>query len=289
MAEEAVAEGTDVATEPLCSDEGLIRVLGHRGFGWNSEENPYPENTVLSALAALEAGAVGSEIDVTKTADDVVVLAHENALHFKNIHGRSKTDCAGHITKSLWADIEHCQALSYMEDGFEEPLNRIEELFAAAPDALFVIDVKNDQIDKEPWLTVYRIYLAALESGTTDNLVLMLYEAETIRFALSLGLKSCLKIHFREDRTDEEIAQEVAASGAWGLCAYSKLLTKELLQEHHLRGLEVSTYYLGVNISDASFDKNLANWLSWGLHSIVTDRIGRARYLMDQAACGHFP
>jgi glycerophosphoryl diester phosphodiesterase len=269
----------------LCAETTLPLILGHRGLAWNSADNPYPENTVLSALAALEAGADGAEIDLTKTADDVVVLAHENALHFESQEGLPKTSCDGRITKSTWEEIEDCLAYSYMEDGFEEPLSRLEDLLSAAPDTLFVLDVKNDQIDLEPWLTVWEIYQRAVAAQVEENIVLMLYEPETIRFALALGMRSCLKIHFREERSDEMIAEEVLASGAWGLCAYSKLLTPTLLEEHHARGLEVSTYYLGSNISDETYDAKLADWAEWGVHSVITDRVDRGAQLMSAESC----
>ncbi|MGI5165052.1 glycerophosphodiester phosphodiesterase [Spirillospora sp. CA-253888] len=56
-------------------------VIGHRGSG--SGEVPLPdggtaaENTLPSMLAALEAGASWIEIDVTRTADDDLVLRHD--------------------------------------------------------------------------------------------------------------------------------------------------------------------------------------------------------------------
>lgn len=73
------------------------RLLGHRGVAWNHVGNPYPENTMLSAVAALSMGADGVEIDVTKTKDGVVVLAHENSLSYE-VDGITKTSCTGKIT-----------------------------------------------------------------------------------------------------------------------------------------------------------------------------------------------
>lgn len=57
--------------------EALSRgaVIGHRGYPLRS-----PENTVASFIAAMEAGADIVEMDVWKTADDVVVVIHDDVV-----------------------------------------------------------------------------------------------------------------------------------------------------------------------------------------------------------------
>ncbi|GAA3981441.1 hypothetical protein GCM10023085_74680 [Actinomadura viridis] len=57
-------------------------VIGHRGFGSGELTAPgrtgtLAENTVPSLMAALDAGASWVEIDVTRTADDALVLRHD--------------------------------------------------------------------------------------------------------------------------------------------------------------------------------------------------------------------
>jgi glycerophosphoryl diester phosphodiesterase len=54
-------------------------IVGHRGLG-NGTINGHAENTVASLLAAAEI-ARWVEIDVRRTADDVLVLGHQPALH----------------------------------------------------------------------------------------------------------------------------------------------------------------------------------------------------------------
>lgn len=57
-------------------------VIGHRGYGSGDltppgAETPVAENTLPSVLAAVEAGASWIEIDVTRSADDDLVLRHD--------------------------------------------------------------------------------------------------------------------------------------------------------------------------------------------------------------------
>ena len=58
------------AAQADCVDGRPINV-GHRGAGNSSAENPYPENTIPSLLAAAEQGATMVEIDVQISADGV--------------------------------------------------------------------------------------------------------------------------------------------------------------------------------------------------------------------------
>ena len=54
-------------------------LIGHRGLG-KGTVGDLLENTVDSMLAALDAGADALEVDVARTADDVLVVSHDPAL-----------------------------------------------------------------------------------------------------------------------------------------------------------------------------------------------------------------
>jgi glycerophosphoryl diester phosphodiesterase len=53
----------------------VTRVIGHRGAS-----STHAENTIAAFVAAAEAGADGVELDVRRTADDVLVVHHDAAL-----------------------------------------------------------------------------------------------------------------------------------------------------------------------------------------------------------------
>lgn len=50
-------------------------IFGHRGFC-----HLYPENTILSHLKAIDAGAMGIETDLRITSDDEIILMHDTTL-----------------------------------------------------------------------------------------------------------------------------------------------------------------------------------------------------------------
>lgn len=58
--------------------EGRPVVIGHRGLG-SGEVHGHLENTLGSFLAAVEAGVDWVEVDVRRTADDTLVIAHDPA------------------------------------------------------------------------------------------------------------------------------------------------------------------------------------------------------------------
>jgi glycerophosphoryl diester phosphodiesterase len=59
--------------KPLKFEKPLI--MGHRGF-----QTHYPENTMVSFLAAVEAGAQFVELDVTLTSDHQVAVIHDDTV-----------------------------------------------------------------------------------------------------------------------------------------------------------------------------------------------------------------
>lgn len=64
-----------MAYRPLASEAGFVHVCGHRGHSVGA-----PENTIPALSAAARLGASVCEIDVVLTADDEVVLLHDEIL-----------------------------------------------------------------------------------------------------------------------------------------------------------------------------------------------------------------
>ncbi|MUL39717.1 glycerophosphodiester phosphodiesterase [Streptomonospora sp. PA3] len=94
-------------------------VIGHRGSGRGTESG-FRENSAESYLAAVGAGARWIEIDVRRTADDVLVIHHDAAL----ADGRPIVDVSADVCR-------------------REGLLTLEEAFAAVPAVVGVdVDVK---------------------------------------------------------------------------------------------------------------------------------------------------
>ncbi|MFD0804201.1 glycerophosphodiester phosphodiesterase, partial [Streptomonospora algeriensis] len=94
-------------------------IIGHRGSGRGTASG-YRENSAESYLAAVGAGAQWIEIDVRRTADDALVIHHDEALP----DGRPIVDLSAEVCR-------------------EAGLLRLDEAFAAIPAGVGVdVDVK---------------------------------------------------------------------------------------------------------------------------------------------------
>jgi glycerophosphoryl diester phosphodiesterase len=108
--------------------EALSRkaVVGHRGF-----PRRRPENTIASFVAAVEAGADIIEMDVWKTADDVVVVIHDGAV--------TTPDGVLKVKEARWRELS-----GYRVDG--EPIPTLEgALQAVAGRAGVFVEVKDPE------------------------------------------------------------------------------------------------------------------------------------------------
>jgi glycerophosphoryl diester phosphodiesterase len=254
---------------------GIPLVIGHRGLAWNDDDNPFPENTIMSVEAALKVGAQAVEIDVLKTLDGVIVLYHEAKLDYNNT-GIPKTDCTGSVVDKTWEEIRDCNVNSYATDGFTSPLDRLEWLMEVPGLGLIILDVKNDFLKHESLLTIDRIMAILEEYDSAHRVVLMLYEPETIQYASGWDLRSCLKKHHSGGLSPVEIADLVEAAGGWCLFANDDLLTEPLLFELQSRALQAMTYFLGQNISDKVFYNRLDQYAEWEVYGFITDRVADA-------------
>ena len=252
------------------------QILGHRGMAWNHVDNPYPENSVLSAAAAIAAGAAGVEIDVSKTVDHVIVLAHDNKLSTRGPGRVPKTDCRGLITESTWAELESCHSQSSMPGGFVEPLGRLEDLLVLSGLEFLVLDVKNDRSQCEIEQTIDAIATALRAAGARDRTVLMLYTQTGIDLAHAHGLRACIKRHLRRDLTDPEIVDVTAATGAWGQCSSSSIVTRTLMDG--LRGHDQAqvTYWLGHDQSPEHIRTRIQRFTDLQVYGVITDVVAGA-------------
>ena len=64
---------------------GRIRIAAHRGF-WDCEATQRTENSIASLKSAQDNGCWGSEFDIHITADDSIVVHHDQHIEGQDIH-----------------------------------------------------------------------------------------------------------------------------------------------------------------------------------------------------------
>jgi glycerophosphoryl diester phosphodiesterase len=78
---------------------GNVVIVGHRGTGVNTATNPFPENTIESFVQGIAEGAAMIELDVTLTADNVLVVMHDATVN-------RTTDGDGCVSDMSLADLK---------------------------------------------------------------------------------------------------------------------------------------------------------------------------------------
>ncbi|RZV56011.1 MAG: hypothetical protein EX268_00325 [Deltaproteobacteria bacterium] len=110
--------------------------LGHRGTGPTREGHPFPENSLSSFLAAMDAGADGLSFDVEITLDGQLIVMHDDTLD-------RTTNCTGCVSAMTFDEIRACRLL----DGAgavtdERPPSLLEVYSAIGGNAIMDLELK---------------------------------------------------------------------------------------------------------------------------------------------------
>lgn len=76
---------------PAINQNGKIAVIAHRGF-WNCEEGGFSENSLAALKASQKYGFWGCECDIHITADDVIIVNHDDDINGKLIWDHKYSD-----------------------------------------------------------------------------------------------------------------------------------------------------------------------------------------------------
>ncbi len=112
----AVALTSAAAADTPCPGVNTV-VVGHRGTGTDTDDNPFPENTIASFTQAVTEGATMIELDVQLSRDGVLVVMHDDTVN-------RTTDGTGCVAE---LDLVELQALN----AGTETIPTLEEVFAA--------------------------------------------------------------------------------------------------------------------------------------------------------------
>lgn len=123
----------------LRSGQIMPFVIGHRGI-----PSVYPENTMISFQAALQAGVDGIESDLHLTLDKQLVLLHDDTLD-------RTTNCTGYVWDYTLAQLSSCNAnypSIYGDKWGFQPIPTFESVVQLIAEAgvFFVLDLKAEAI-----------------------------------------------------------------------------------------------------------------------------------------------
>ena len=231
-------------------------IVGHRG--WSAV---YPENTLLAAKMAAQAGADGSEFDVYACRDGFVVLMHDKTL-------QRTTNGTGEITSKTLAELRELDAGSWKDPRFAgEGVPTLDEALRALQGSgcIPVIEIKMPGISE-------RVIQAVRELDMLDEVAVIAFNGEVVREIRTLEPRiPCAWL------ASEKLTSSVAERADW-IVAQAKsyqtdmvdlnynMLSRELIAELKRRGLKVWCW----TVNDPAVMEAL---LRWGVDSITTDQV----------------
>lgn len=237
-----------------------VRIIGHRGAGTSSADEPLPENTIESAQQAFAEGAHMVEVDVQLSADGEVVLMHDDTVD-RTTDG---SGCVGEMTR------EELSALGVPTLG---------ELFAAV-DGPINVEVKLHDGDACP---------SQDAEALADAVVAQIRAASALErtFISSFDLDVLKRIRQNEpslpigylsaSATDIDVA---AAEGFEAINLLSLAATARAVRQAHEAGLEV-------NVWTVNGETSVTNALQNGVDGVITDTVEAAIAARD-AYCGSY-
>ncbi|MCQ2177781.1 MAG: glycerophosphodiester phosphodiesterase [Bacteroidales bacterium] len=76
---------------PAVDQKGKVAIVAHRGF-WQCDEGGFSENSIAALKAAQDYGFWGSECDIHITADNVIIVNHDDKINGKLIWDHNYAD-----------------------------------------------------------------------------------------------------------------------------------------------------------------------------------------------------
>jgi len=255
-------------TPPL-ADAPVARcdIVAHRG--WSEAA---PENTLVSAKMAAEAGADGTEFDVQPTRDGVVVLLHDKTLD-------RTTNGQGELAAKTFAEVQALDAGSWKAPQFAgERLPTLEQQLRALRDAGCqpVIEIKATGISD-------KVVQAVRDLGMVDQVAVIAFSGEVVREVrtqeprIPCAWLSSERLSGTPSERADWIAAQAKLYGTDMVDLNYNMLSRELLAELRARGLQVWCW----TVDDPPIMEAL---MRWGVHSITTNRVDVAVQLRAELA-----
>ena len=227
----------------------MTRVIGHRGASAS-----HPGNTIAAFLAALEAGADGVELDVRRTADDVLVVHHDAALVDGRVLRRTPSaelpDGVPTLAEALeacgdlWVDIE-------IKNLPSDPDYDAEHGISVAVAAMVAAYGANE-----------RVLVSSFDMGTLDRLRDVDPTIPTGWLVFS-------------GTSPAQTVERAAAHGLDAVHPHDLLVDRALVRLATEAGLEVTVW----TVDDPARIRQLADW---GVDGIITNDPLAARRALDE-------
>jgi glycerophosphoryl diester phosphodiesterase len=231
-------------------NQGKVLRIGHGGLGFVSlfPFNPYPANSFKSLKLALEKyNADGIEVDVQLSADEQIILYHDNFLNSKT----SLTECISNYDFKKIVNTPYSLGIPY--DWFQnEKVIGLDSLLsylnASEKKPLLHLDVRHYSLclgaennDRRMYILVDRlIELLNRYRFPLKNVLINSGSLDLCNYVQSKELS--ISVSFELNNSLELSLPDVQLAGIKFMTVKPEILTKEISQKIHAVGIQVITF-----------------------------------------------
>ena len=225
-------------------------VFGHRGAAGEA-----PENTIPGFAHAVDVGVKAFEFDVRLTADDELVVFHDDSL-------QRTTGVDGRIEDKSLAELKTLDARHHRPDWPTVcPIPTLAEVLEAFPSLdAYQIEIKKAEVDKLP-LICGLLDQAIRTAGVWDRVEVSSFQPEAISAMRAVGQARLALIGAFDSPAWVERA---VALGCTGVCPKHTTATRAVIDSAHQHRLAITGW-------PGHTEADLAKLWTWQPTAITTD------------------
>lgn len=228
-------------------------IMGHRGY-----QARYPENTLVSFLAAVEAGAQFVELDVTLTRDNQVAVMHDDTVD-------RTTDGRGRVSGYDLDALQQLDAGSWFHPRFSgERIPSLDEVLEkVAPKAHINIEIKSHELtDCDLTGQVEQgVIDLVLTRGVEKRVLISSFDPEVLKRIQQLDPGIKIALISKQSPPDETVARCLELA-AFSYHPHLDYIDRELVRTLHKADVHVFPW----NINDA---RDIRHAFSMGVDGLI--------------------
>jgi len=242
---------------------GRTWVIAHRGFSGRA-----PENTVAAIREAIVIGANMAEIDVTLTADERVVVIHDETLE-------RTTDGSGNVGDHSFDEIRSLDAGSWFAPQFAgEKVPTLGEVLDTAKGRILLnVEIKSEAVDRG---ISDKVAAAINERGMNDQVVVSSFSPTALEQMHTVAPKIRTAVLYNpEFQRGEDPVEIVHSLGASAFNIRGSRLKAKMLRSCREHGIPVAVYTVDK-------PKKMKRWVKKGIDAIFTNHPDRLLEVLEE-------
>jgi glycerophosphoryl diester phosphodiesterase len=239
-------------------------VIAHRGFSSRA-----PENTLAAIREAIAIGADMAEIDVTLTADERVVVIHDETLD-------RTTNGSGKVADYSFDDIRNLDAGSWFAPQFAgEKVPTLEEILDTVKGRILLnVEIKSEAVDRG---ISDKVAAAIRDRGMTDQVIVSSFSPTALEQMHAVAPEIRTAVLYNKDlQRGQDPAEIVQSLGASAFNIRGSRLKAEMLRSCREHGIPVGVYTVDK-------PRKMKRWVNKGIDGIFTNRPDRLIEVLGEA------